>query len=180
MTEIEIKDIAIIIGGAITAISTLCAVLITSRFNLKLVKINIDAQAQQKNEERKIQKIEDMYLLFEKWETNFSNIYLMHLRCYCGKLDYKSVMELTKDSAMFAPGDFQKLKMLMNVHFPEIASEHKKVDDARRKIAPFLSDPKESKLNPKDFVKLQEDFETVCATFKMQISNLANKAPAQL
>jgi len=48
VTEIEIKDIAIIIGGAITAISTLCAVLITSRFNLKLAKININAQAQQK------------------------------------------------------------------------------------------------------------------------------------
>lgn len=180
MTEIEIKDITIIIGGAITAISTLCAVLITSRFNLKLAKINIDAQAKQKNEERKIQKIEDMYLLFEKWEANFSNIYLMHLRCYCEKLDYKSVMELIKDSEMFAPDDFQKLKMLMNIHFPEIASEHKKVDDARRKIVPFLSDPKESKLNPKDFVKLQEDFEAACATFKMQISNLANKAPAQL
>ena len=81
---------------------------------------------------------------------------------------------------MFAPGDFQKLQMLMNVHFSEIASEHKKVDDARRKIVPFLSDPQESKLNPKDFVKSQEDFEKVCSTFKMQISKLANKDPAQL
>ena len=145
-------------------------------FQLKARKDKYRLSISAKNEERKIQKIEDMYLLFEKWETNFSNIHIMHLRCYCGKLDYKSVMELSKDSAMFTPGDFQKFKMLMNVHFPEIASEHKKVDDARRKIVPFLSDPKESKLNPKDFVKSQEDFEKVCATFKMQISKLANKA----
>ena len=175
MTEIEIKDIAIIIGGAITALSTLCAVLITSRFNLKLARINIDAQTQQKNKERKIQKMEDMYLLFEKWETNLSMVYITYLRCYCGKLDYQSVIDLTKDSTMLAPGDFQKLNMLMNVHFPEIVSEYKKVDDARKKMVPFLSDPRESGLNPKDFVELQEKFESVCITFKIQISQLISK-----
>lgn len=178
MTEIEIKDVAIIIGGAITAFSTLCAVLITSHFNLKLAKTNIDAQTQEKNRDRKIQKVEDMYLLFEKWETNFSTIYITHLRCYFGKLDYQSVIDLTKDSTMLAPGDFQKFNMLMNVHFPEIISEYKKVEDARATMAPFLSDPQKSKLNPKDFVKTQENFESVCTIFKMQISQLINKDPA--
>lgn len=175
MTEIEIKDVAIIIGGAITAISTLCAVLITSRFNLKLAKLNIDAQTKQKNEDWKIQKVEDMYLLFEKWETNFSVIYITHLSCYLGKIDYKTVIELTKDSKIYAPGDAQKLKMLMNIHFPEIVSEYKKVDNARRLIVPFLSDPQENQLNFKDFVKLQESFEAVCAVFKIQISQLITK-----
>lgn len=175
MTEIEIKDVAIIIGGAITAISTLFAVLITSRFNLKLAKINIDAQNQQKNEERKIQKIEEMYLLFEKWEANFSNIYIMHLKCYLGKLDYNSVIELTKDSTMFAPGDFQKLTMLMNIYFPEIIFEYKKVNDAKSLIAPFLSDPKKNKLNAEDLMELQDNFKTVCATFKKQITQLTKK-----
>ena len=179
MTEIEIKDVAIIIGGAITALSTLCAVLITSRFNLKLAKINIDAQTKQKNEDRKIQKVEDMYLLFEKWETNFSTIYIMHLSCYLGEIDYKTVIELTKDSKIYAPiyapGDAQKFKMLMNIHFPEIVSEYEKVDNARRLIIPFLSDPQQNQLNFKDFVKLQESFEAVCAVFKIQISQLMNK-----
>lgn len=178
MTEIEIKDVAIIIGGAITAISTLFAVLITSRFNLKLAKINLNAQTQEKNRDRKIQKVEDMYLLFEKWETNFSTIYIMHLRCYFGKLEYQSVIDLTKDSTMLAPGDFQKFNMLMNVHFPEIISEYKKVEDARETMAPFLSDPKKSKLNPEDFIKKQENFKSVCTTFKTQISQLINEDPA--
>ncbi len=178
MTEIEIKDVAIIIGGAITAFSTLCAVLITSHFNLKLAKTNIYAQTQEKNRDRKIQKVEDMYLLFEKWETNLSMIYITHLRCYCGKLDYQSVIDLTKDSTMLAPGDFQKFNMLMNVHFPEIISEYKKVDYARSIIVPFLSDPQKSRLNPKDFAALQENFEAVCVTFKMHISQLINKDPA--
>ncbi|MFP3458513.1 hypothetical protein R0J89_19890, partial [Psychrobacter sp. SIMBA_152] len=75
--------------------------------------------------------MEDIYLLFEKWEANFSAIYIMHLRCYFGKLDYQSVIDLTKDSKMLAPGDIQRFKMLMNIYFPEIISEYKKVEDAR-------------------------------------------------
>lgn len=65
MTEVEIKDIAIIIGGLITAISTLLAVVITNFFNLKLSKSNSDAQARQKLAEQRILKVEETYLLSE-------------------------------------------------------------------------------------------------------------------
>ncbi|HHQ4631457.1 TPA: hypothetical protein ACSPZ6_002808, partial [Aeromonas hydrophila] len=95
MTGIEIKDITIIISGLITAVSTLLAVVITNLFNLKLSKSNSETQAKQKYAEQRIIKIEETYLLFEKWEVNFSNIYLHHLRCYSGKLNYNQVLELT-------------------------------------------------------------------------------------
>ncbi len=95
LTDIEIKDIAIIIGGLVTAISTLLAVVITNLFNLKLSKSNSETQAKQKYAEQRILKIEEIYLLFEKWEVNVSKIYLLHLRCYSGKLSYSQVLELT-------------------------------------------------------------------------------------
>jgi hypothetical protein len=175
LADIGFKDIAIIIGGIITAVSTLSAVLITSRFNLKLARLNLETQSQQKDYERRLLKVEEIYLLFEKWETSFSTIYLTHLRCYLGKLDYPSVMELTKTSAILLPGEAQKLKMLMNVHFPKLAHDYRLINEARHRIAPFLCDPNESKLKAEDFISAQEDFEKVCVDFKSKISHLAQE-----
>lgn len=175
MTDIEIKDMAIIIGGLITAISTLLAVVITNFFNLKLSRSNYETQAKQKYAEQRILKIEETYLLFEKWEVNFSNIYLHHLRCYAGKLSYSQVLDLTSKCNLLAPGEAQKLKMLIRVHFPELAEKYKEVDLARSKITKFLCDPEESKLSAKDFVVAQEAFEATCYKFKEVISSLANK-----
>lgn len=175
MTGIEIKDIAIIIGGLITAVSTLLAVVVTNIFNLKLSKSNYETQAQQKYAEQRILKIEETYLLFEKWEINFSNIYLYHLRCYLGKLSYSQVLELTNKCDLLAPGEAQKLKMLIGVHFPELAEKYKEVDLARSKIAKFLCDPKEGKLSAKDFVVAQENFEATCSKFKEAIGSLAHR-----
>ena len=171
----EIKDIVIIISGLITAVSTLVAVAITNIFNLKLSESNSEIQARQKYVEQRILKIEEIYLLFEKWQINFSNVYLHHYRCYLGRLSYSQVLELTKKCDLLAPGEAQKLKMLIDVHFPELEDKYKEVDLARGKIARFLCDPKESKLSGKDFVSAQEAFEGASSKFKEAISSLAHK-----
>lgn len=175
MTEVEIKDIAIIIGGLITAISTLLAVVITNFFNLKLSKSNSDAQARQKLAEQRILKVEETYLLSEKWESYFSSVYITYLSCYLGKLDYNQVLDITGKSDILAPGEAQKLKMLIGVHFPELASDYEKVNSARSKVAKFLCDPKDSKLSSNDFVAAQEKFEKIFASFKEKIASLAHK-----
>ncbi|MBU0808421.1 MAG: hypothetical protein KKD30_00635 [Gammaproteobacteria bacterium] len=169
MTEVEIKDIAIIIGGLITAISTLLAIVITNMFNLKLSKANSDTQAKQKLAEQRILKIEETYLLSEKWETNFSKIYIMYLSCYLGKLNYKQVLDMTGKSDILAPGEAQKLKMLIFVHFPELASDYEEVNSARGEIARFLCDPKDSKLNSNDFIAAQENLKKLSLISKKKL-----------
>jgi hypothetical protein len=173
LAEIEFKDIVIIISGAITAISTLSAVIISNRHNLKITRINIEDQNKQKENEHRLSKIEELYLLFEKWEVNFSNIYLAHLGCYRQQLEYRQVLELVKTSSILLPGEAQKLQMLMHIHFPKLAHDYQLVDKARSQIAPFLSDPRESKLSTNDFIEKQKSFEKICADFKTKISLLA-------
>lgn len=65
--------------GLITAIATLTAVFITSYFNMKSLEKNLRFQSQIKKYEIKLNKLEDIYELFEKWETNFSITYLNYL-----------------------------------------------------------------------------------------------------
>ena len=60
----------------ITATSTLVAVFITNYFNMKSLEKNLKFQLQLKNNEVRLNKLENVYELFEKWNTYFAINYL--------------------------------------------------------------------------------------------------------
>lgn len=172
MLPADIKDIAPILSGAIGALATLLAVAVTSFFSFRVAKLNLDEQRRQKSEERKLEKLEELFFLFDKWQINFSNVYLCHLRCYKGKLSFREVLETVNGFTFLAPGEAQKYKMILDVHFPSLQAAYSPIEVARQKIVPFLSDPSESKLNAHDFVNAQVTFEEACEGFKSCISSL--------
>lgn len=171
----ELKDISPLLAGALGGIATLLAVSVTSFFNLRVAKINIEAQSRQKAKELKLQKLEELFFLFDKWQINFSNIYLCHLRCYKGKLEFKQVLDHVNNLSLLAPGEAQKYKMLMEIHFPSLVSEYAVVEQARVRIVPFLTDPAESKLEAQAFENCQVAFEEAAVSFKEKVSSLAHK-----
>jgi hypothetical protein len=173
MQPSDIKELAPILAGAIGAIATLLAVALTGFVSFKLTKLNLGEQRRLRAEENRLEKLEELFLLFDKWQVHFSNIYLHHLRCYKGKIRYEDVMELAKAPTLLSPGDAQKYKMLLEVHFPPLRDAYVPVEKARKAIAPFLSDPKESRLDVQDFINAQVEFEKASEVFKSCISALA-------
>ena len=171
----DLKEIAPLFSGAIAAGATILAVIVTSFFNLKVARLNIEAQSRQNAIELKLAKLEELFFLFDKWQVNLTNIYLLHLRCYKGKLEFIQVMELIKEQTLLGPGDAQKYKMIMDIHFPSLKFAYASVEKARRHLAPFLSDPKSSKLSADEFISYQVTFEKACGAFKVHISSLAHE-----
>lgn len=172
----DLKDIAPILSGAIGAMATLLAVVVTSFFNFKVAKLNLDEHRRHRSEELKLEKLEELFLLFDRWQLNFSSVYLCHLRCYRGKLQFNEVLETVKGFNYLSPGDAQKHKMIMEVHFPSLKAAYAPVEEARSRIAPFLSDPAGNKLSAKDFESGQVAFEEACEEFKSCISSLAHES----
>lgn len=169
----EVKDIAPILSGAIGALATLLAVAVTGFFSFRVARLNLEEQRHQRSEEKKLEKLEELFLLFEKWQIYFSNIYLLHFRCYKGLLRFDEVTELVKSPTLLSPGDAaQKYKMLLEVHFPSLHEAYAPVEEARKKIVPFLSDPKVSKLSVQDFENAQLAFEEGSKNFKSCIGSL--------
>lgn len=175
MQIIDLKEISALLAAALAALATLLAVSVTSFFNLKVAKINIEAQSRQKAKELKLQKLEELFFLFDKWQVNFSNVYLCHLRCYKGRLNFNEVLDHVNELSLLAPGDAQRYRMLMEIHFPSLVIEYTEVELARRRIVPFLDDPRESKLDVGEFEHLQVVFEQASDSFKAKISSLAHK-----
>lgn len=175
MTIADINEISTLIAAAIAAGATLIAVLLTSLFNYKTAKLNNQTQIKQKIKELKLERIEELYLLFDKWQINFSSIYIFHYRCYIGKLTYSQVLEGTTKLDLLAPGEHQKYQMIMTVHFHPLLKDYERIEKARRLIAPFLSDPLGSGLSAQDFERYQINFEQESELFKTKISALAHK-----
>lgn len=173
----ELKEIAPLLSGAIAAGATLLAVVVTSLFNLRVARLNIEAQSRQKAKEVKLEKLEELFFLFDKWQMNFSNTYLHYLRCYRGKLTYKEALEGIRGLTLLAPGETQKYRMVMEIHFPSLIDEFAPVEAARKRLIPFFSDPSENKLSVQEFESHQAAFEQACEAFKSHVSSLAHEAP---
>ncbi|MEN8425371.1 hypothetical protein ABFO79_01620 [Acinetobacter schindleri] len=70
-------------------------------------------------------------------------------------------------------GGFQKMIALLNIHFPELEEEYKKVNLARSKVVEYIKI--EQGINIQNFIQAQENFEKVAKKFKKQISLLAQR-----
>lgn len=165
------SDMIPILAVLITATSTLVAVFITNYFNMKSLEKNLKFQLQLKNNEVRLNKLENVYELFEKWNTYFAINYLNYLHFHSKKITQSDLFELIRDPKVYNSGDFQKLTTLLNIYFPELNDEYERVNKARSEVVKYMNVDKE--INVKDFVKVQESFENVAMNFKKEISELA-------
>ena len=165
------SDMIPILAVLITATSTLVAVFITNYFNMKSLEKNLKFQLQLKNNEVRLNKLENVYELFEKWNTSFAINYLNYLHFHNKKITQSDLFELIRDPKVYNSGDFQKLITLLNIYFPELNDEYERVNKARSEVVKYMNVDKE--INVKDFVKVQESFENVAMNFKKEISELA-------
>lgn len=165
------SDMIPILAVLITATSTLVAVFITNYFNMKSLEKNLKFQLQLKNNEVRLNKLENVYELFEKWNTYFAINYLNYLHFHNKKITQSDLFELIRDPKVYNSGDFQKLITLLNIYFPELNDEYERVNKVRSEVVKYMNVDKE--INVKDFVKVQESFENVAMNFKKEISELA-------
>lgn len=108
----------------------------------------------------------------------YANVYLAFTRCYYGKLTAQQAMDLTKQSEVLLPGEYQRLMMLINIHFPTLAADRASVEQARARITPFLDDPGKSGKSVSEFEQRKREFETVCREFKGKIAAHADRLSA--
>ena len=173
--DLEIKDIAIIISGVVTATATLFAVIITSYFNLKLAKQNIESQSHQNDKERKIDKIENIYLLFEKWEAHMDRVYLYYLQCCSGNSRYENMISGELNLKIIEPTDFIKLETLINIYTPEAIPKYSKVVEARERITDcMMINPQKSSPDLEKLHEEQRKFKEECKDFKTMMSKIIN------
>lgn len=172
MEQLEVKEWMPLLVGVVTAASTLIGVSITSYFSHRSARETLREQRQSKADERRLEKMEELFLLFDKWHLALIQVYLIHTQRHLGKLSMEECEEMAKDTVItIGPGEFQRIGMLIAVHFPELKKHWEKVEEARSLNSPFLF--KSSKGKAEEFMKVQRQFSSACKTFKQEIAALS-------
>lgn len=166
----EIKEWLPLLVGIITATAALLGVSISAYFSHRNTQKTLREQRQLRADERRLERMEELFVVFARWEMNLSHVYLYNLRRHKGLLTASQVHELV--AKMDGPDkvDIHRMSMLLRIHFPELSKQYSAVQDARKAIVPFLDDS--SPKNVDAFILAQEHFEAACEAFKQAISRL--------
>lgn len=163
-----------LLAAAIAPSATLLGVVITNRHGIRVAKLNNEAQNRQRDRDLRLEKLEELFTLFDAWRIKFAGFYIVHLRSYMGKLAYSQVLDMVLKQGAFENGEAQRYLMLMDLYFPTLRHAYEPVETARKHIAKFLDDPKKTGLSGSDFMEKQAEFEAACDGFKAAMSALAS------
>jgi len=161
-----------------TALVGAAAVLVANWINnlhsRDLAKMNLQAGATQKGAELRLERLEELYALFDRWQQHVQVLYLWHLNCYAGKLEYKVVMEEVRKQKL-PDGDLQRLNALAAMYVPGLKDSYQAVLAARKANAPFLGDPKGTNLTKAAFIEAQNEFGRAANQFLEDVASEARK-----
>lgn len=117
--------------GVITAVATLTGIFITNQANNERLRLQLKHEQNEKQNELIRSKLEELYVLFKKWDASISQVYLTRTSVMAGKLDYRSALEINKDVGEKSTVDFSRLEMLIDLYFPKLKSDYIKVIEVR-------------------------------------------------
>ncbi len=170
MLQFELKEWLPLLVGVVTATAALIGVSISSYFAYRNTHKTLREQRQLRADERRLERMEELFVIFARWEMNFSQVYLFNLRRHKGLLTVSQVQELVAQLDGLEKGDIQRMSMLLRLHFPELATNYASVQEARKGIAPFLNESLPA--NVAAFIEAQKNFELICEKFKQTIAEL--------
>ncbi len=165
----KLKDLMPLFSAIIAAVAALGGVLISNHISRKNTDVSLREHRQLRADERRIERMEELLMAFERWEINLSQVYLTFLRHHKGLLSGKDVLDLTSKMDVLEKGNVEKISMIIRLHFPELKDAYSNVDKARSLLVPFLNI--DSTVNSNSFVIAQKKFELDCEKLKRLFLN---------
>ncbi len=122
-------------------------------------------------EQRRLERLEELYVFFEVWYKGLTNSYLIALRRHKGLITYQDEMNWIIENHKNPKGDVDKLMMIVHIHFQELKPHLSRVLEIRDACAEYLIS-KETK-DSKKFVNFQKEFDVRCEEFRSAISDIS-------
>jgi hypothetical protein len=122
---------ATIFTAFITAFATLSGVFLSNQSQKERYELQINNEKSLKNNELLREKLEELYLLFNAWSTHIEIVYINQTRGMAGDLDHEAVLDLEIQIGKEVTDNFGRIKMLIDLYFPNLRDEYNIVDQAK-------------------------------------------------
>ncbi|EHR0760809.1 hypothetical protein KUH14_004668 [Vibrio parahaemolyticus] len=168
----SINSIVELAPSIITGSMAVAGIIYANWHNAKMAKIN----AAKEFSKRKLDKIEELYLVLSQYKKYVLKISLSHTTFYAGHLTRQELQAQLDECKTGQSFDLVNARMLVDVYFDEIKPQFEVLDKAWGELAPlFLLEANST--NSRDAVinvmAKQEAFEQVCDKLLIQLGRLA-------
>lgn len=115
----------------LTALATLAGVAITNRATYSRLQLKLEYEQKEKQRERLLSKLEDLYLLVTQWSYGEKRLNSCTLSWLEGK---SSTEEFKKEIESELHIDYHAVDMLIHIYFPSLSADYEKLMALKNEI----------------------------------------------
>ncbi|EGR0400060.1 hypothetical protein [Vibrio parahaemolyticus] len=169
----HVVDYTVLIGAVVTGFFTLSAVYLTHRINSSHNQ-KLQAQANEKERNRvRLLKAEQLYVKFEKWSSSMGNVCFKALHL-SQVVEQNELLEKSMENVTTVKDEFIEIRMLVDIHFPELKADLDAVFDARNKCVDLMPSLQGNYLAMKTLENEMTVFDSVSELFKKEVALVAS------
>jgi CRISPR/Cas system-associated protein endoribonuclease Cas2 len=163
-----------ILTAVISALSALLGVHISNKAQEKRLKIQFENEAKVRSLELKKKKLEEMFILFQKWEMDITCLYLRFIPVFKGEANAAAVQNAASENSLQEKGDHQKFQAILNLYFPELKEAFGVVMNKRGVVLKYCNGGIAATPDNLDaFCSEQNAFELITANFRSKLADVA-------
>lgn len=132
-----------LMGVIIGAILSTFGVWLTNSASLKQLKIQLFHQKEEGKILIKRERLEELYILTDRWIGIFANQFLCLSLVMKGEIDYDQYFDMVIGEGKSGQVEFVRLKMILDIYGQEIKRDFQSIFDCRDEINDIISKHKE-------------------------------------
>jgi len=128
-----------LIGVTIGAFISIFGVWLTNRSSIKHLLIQLNNQKSIKATEVKREKLEELYVLVDKWLNAMAGKYLMLSLVMEGQIDYSQYLDQVVEDGEIQNLNFSRLEMIVDIYCHDLELDYQKLMSARDDLGDITS-----------------------------------------
>ena len=158
----------------LTAAVTLISVFLTNLSQRKTEEAKFERNKEAEYTVFKREKLEELYLLFSKWDADLVSLSYFYLSVMTGEAQEEDALVSAKKNQLSEKDYLQRILMMVNLYFPELKDYFDEVLDARENVWQFCSETFPPGTGAEDLIQAQEEFRKTGKNFMERIAELTH------
>lgn len=138
ISEIPMSVYGAIAAALLSSLLTLLGVFISNQASYKRLRLTLEHDQRVKIEDRKVERLEELYVHAKRFLDSTVTYFFPYIGVMKNELTYNEALDHTL--AIKATYDPQRVYLIMEMYFPALREDFKKVESARDKCNDVLRD----------------------------------------
>ncbi len=162
-------------SAILAAVVSLTSVYLTNLNNRKTEKDKFEMNRVAEREKVRRGKLEELFLLFSKWDADMVALGHFYLRVITGETNEDEALVNVSKNQISEKDYLQRITMMIDLYFSDLKTDFDKVLDARESVWSFCSKIMQPGVRIEDFIKVQEEFRGIAKEFKAKMAKITNE-----